>query len=126
MKGSLIFFSENNIVIVIPYHMRLKGNNSFSNILPKSYAPVDTILDTHLVVQVTVGLILPNVSQLNNEGLQCFSLLKQCLHYFSSIHSLCDSNDKDMIFCYSSTPTSSLCFKTSTIALYQITPKLSG
>lgn len=106
--------------------MRLKGNNSFSNILPKSCAPVDTILDTRSVVQVIVHLILPNVSQLNNEGLHVFSLLKQCLRYFSSTHSLCDSNDKDMIFCYGYTPTSSLYFKTSTIAVYQITPKLSG
>lgn len=72
MRSSLIFFSENNTVLFVSYHMRLKRNNSFSHILPESHVSVDVILHTCSVFQVIVGLILPNVSQVNNKGQHFF------------------------------------------------------
>lgn len=81
MRGSLIFFSENNIVIIASYHMKLRQNDSFSNILPKSHAPVDITLNACSVFQVIVNLILPNVQQLN---IKCQHFLVFFNHIFTT------------------------------------------
>ena len=58
--------------------------------------------DTHLIFKVTVGLILPNLSQkvlvccLMNHWLECYQFA--CLNYWGRINSLLDFGDLGLIF----------------------------